>query len=178
MKDPKLLDLFMAASASAPAAPAPAAATLTDSRPPSAARAGGGAGGRHLLSAAQAADIVWACGLLRWLPDDGNDPPRLAQLVELVARAAASTSSFNGWHVTNVVWALDRLQADAVAGEGEGLWAGSGAAGELRGRAERLPFRAIPSLFEGLRVEDFREEVAFGRDEILLGGGKVSGTVY
>lgn len=50
---------------------------------------------------------------------------------------------------------------------------GTGAVEELRERVERLPFRAIPSLFEGLRVEDFREEVAFGRDEILLGGGKV-----
>lgn len=171
LKDPRLLDLFMAASA-------PAAVTTTDP------------GGRPGLSAPQAADIVWACGLLRWRPSDDQ---RLGQLAELVAKAARSDGDLDGWHVTNVVWALDRLGALAPAaratvaaaredeekavirGGDRGTGLGfRGAAEELRNRVAVLPFRAIPSLFEGLRVEDFREEVAFGRDEILLGGGKVS----
>lgn len=172
LKNPTLLALFMAASA-------PAAVTTTDP------------GGRPGLSAPQAADIVWACGLLRWRPSDDQ---RLGQLVEIVAKAARSDGDLDGWHVTNVVWALDRLGAlapaasvtvaaareeeeeKAVIGGGDrGTRLGfRGASEELRERVALLPFRAIPSLFEGLRVEDFREEVAFGRDEILLGGGKVS----
>lgn len=179
------------------------------------------------LSGPQAADIVWACGLLRWLPTDddteggdasaggsgGDGGRRLAQLVELVARTASAKNGIDGGHVTNVLWALERLgvsappadntekratgqqQAEEEGGEdtargvpreettatawkGEGggkeAWEGRRAVEELRRRVENLPFRAIPSLFEGLRVEDFKEEVAFGRDEILLGGGKVS----
>lgn len=171
LKDPRLLELFMAASA-------PAAATNTN------------AGERLRLSAPQVADIVWACGLLRWRP---SDEQRLGQLIELVAKAASSGGGLDGWHVTNVVWALDRLGSPAPAaagataaaareepavllgGENRGTVRGfGGAVEELRERVARLPFRAIPSLFDGLRVEDFRKEVAFGRDEILLGGGKVS----
>lgn len=205
--DPRLKAVFMAASS-------PAAAT------------------NQALSGPQAADIVWACGLLCWLPadddteggdvvaaaataaasDSGGSSRRLAQLVELVARTASAKSGIDDGHVTNVLWALERLgvsappteitekratghqqQAEkggeeisragpgvetaAIAGNGEGggreAWKGNKAVQELRRKVESLPFRAIPSLFEGLRVEDFKEEVAFGRDEILLGGGKV-----
>lgn len=162
---------------------------------------------------------MWACGLLQWLPadDDGaaasGGHRRLAQLVALVARAASSETGIDDGHVTNVLWALERLGVSkspeekkrkkkaceaeaareaetpiaapgrgakaAVETEGKGgsggggVWEGDEAVEELRSRVENLPFRAIPSLFEGLRVEDFRDEVAFRRDEILLGGGKV-----
>lgn len=169
------------------------------------------------LSGPQAADVVWACGLLQWLPADEDGAAasgghrRLAQLVGLVARAASSETGIDDGHVTNVLWALERLgvskspaekkekvcetepareaetpiaapgrgtkAAVETGGEGgsggRGAWEGDEAVEELRSRVKKLPFRAIPSLFEGLRVEDFRDEVAFRRDEILLGGGKV-----
>lgn len=260
VKDPRLLDVFLAASAPV--------ATVKVSNSPSRLvdRERWIEAGQHSraeLSGPQAADIVWACGLLRWLPGSsgsgsggsgGNDNGdinradfvgvekkgpsvsahlmgrvRLEQLVESVAQSAAShTNDVDGWHVTNVVWAIDRLEAVALQAateraqtavtptmrrpnttervgpdttkfntfvtvlkengglvdmadsnkgeteEGGGLWAGKNlAVRDLRERAERLPFRAVPSLFEGLRVEDFRDEVAFRRDEIHLGGGKV-----
>ncbi|CAM9857387.1 unnamed protein product, partial [Hapterophycus canaliculatus] len=231
--DPRLHAVFMAASS-------PAAVTGGDLAAAAAAAAAGGGGGGgggggtpaggQALSGPQAADIVWACGLLRWLPvDNAYDPEgehggrdaaggagRLRELVELVARAASSSNGIDDGHVTNVLWALERLGvstqqageetsagraeeergAAAAAGErevaaaaaagkehgavsgvvssgGRWSWEGNGAMKALRKRVENLPFRAIPTLFEGLRVEDFREEVAFGRDEILLGGGKV-----
>lgn len=140
------------------------------------------------------------------MPGGVDGQARLARLVEFVARAASSKSSIDDWNVTNVVWAIDRLGVAAenaveavppgegeedeegetggvaaTGGEGRGgarFLVGTRAIEELRERVERLPFRAIPSLFEGLRVEDFREEVAFGRDEILLGGGKVRPTLW
>lgn len=171
VKDPRLLDLFMAASA-------PAASTFPQDLQPQSPRAPGGvavlaADRRPLLSGAHAADIVWACGLLRWLPSDGS---RLEKLLELVARTAESPSGIDGWHITNAVWTLDRL--DWLKSEADrGVFChGSGAIDGLRERVASLPFRAISSLFEGLRVEDFTKEVAFGRDEIQLGGGKVRQT--
>lgn len=168
VKDPRLLDLFMAASA-------PAAQTLQQDLQPQLSRGVVvlASDRRPLLSGAQAADIVWACGLLRWLPSDDN---RLEKLLELVARAAESPSGIDGWHITNVVWALDRL--DGLKSEADrGVFCrGSGAIDGLRERVAPLPFRAISSLFEGLRVEDFTKEVAFRRDEIKLGGGKVRQT--
>ncbi|CAN0061635.1 unnamed protein product [Scytosiphon promiscuus] len=221
LHDPRLHAVFMAASA-------PAAIAGDDTAAPAPAPAPTGV---QALSGPQAADIVWACGLLRWLPQADNfDGPegergghegaggagRLAGLVRLVARAASSRSGIDDGHVTNVLWALERLgvptqevgeeifagvagiaggaaaaaaTAQEVVPEGDRERGGAGDGGgsadggvllegnwaveELRKRVEGLPFRAIPSLFEGLRVEDFREEVAFGRDEILLGGGKV-----
>lgn len=224
VQDTRLRAVFMAASA-------PAVTAGDDPRSP-AAVAGGASSAGQALSGPQAADIVRACGLLRWLPaDNAADSPegehggrgggggagRLVDLVELVARAASSRGGIDDGHVTNVLWALERLgistaqtakedsmgtveggrgaagaaaaaeeevvaaarekgrgvAADVVRSGGRGLWEGNRAVEELRKRVEDLPFRAIPSLFEGLRVEDFREEVAFGRDEILLGGGKV-----
>ena len=167
IKDPRLLDLFMAASA-----PAAAMQNRSDAQSP---RSKGGdaaysSDDRPLLSGAQAADIVWACGLLQWLPDEGG---RLEHLLKLIALAAASPSGIDGWHVTNAVWALDRLGGFEPEMARAGLYRGNKAIEELREKVASLPFRAIPSLFEGLRVEDFRKEVDFGRDEILLGGGKV-----
>ncbi|CAM9860444.1 unnamed protein product [Ectocarpus sp. 12 AP-2014] len=206
--DPRLQALFLAACS-------PAAA---DSGETAAEPAPGGT--NQFLSGPQAADVVWACGLLRWLPADDDEGAaasggnhRLAQLVALVARAASSEAGIDDGHVTNVLWALERLGVSkppaekkkkkkareaeaareaetpiAVPGRGAkaavetegkggsgggGVWEGDEAVEELRSRVENLPFRAIPSLFEGLRVEDFRNEVAFRRDEILLGGGKV-----
>lgn len=182
-KDPRLFDIFMAASTSVAAINIPPSpeSGIEDRR----------AGGRHALSAPQAADIVWACGLLQWLPGDNGSHVRFAQLVELVARTASSKSGIDDWHTTNVVWALDRLglagatapaesettaadEGDSLATENRVGGDTSTAVKELREKVESLPFQAIPSLFEELRVEDFREEVAFGRDDIQLGGGKVS----
>lgn len=206
LADPRLQALFLAASS-------PAAGGGETAAEPA-------GGTNQALSGPQAADVVWACGLLQWLPaDDGGAAAasgghrRLAQLVGLVARAASSETGIDDGHVTNVLWALERLgvstspaekqtkkkacEAEAAreaetpitapgrgakaaietegkgASWGRGAWEGDAAVEELRRRVEDLPFRAIPSLFEGLRVEDFRDEVAFRRDEILLGGGKV-----
>lgn len=162
VKDPRLLDLFMAASA-------PAAPTLQQNLQPRGV-AVLASDRRPLLSGAQAADIVWACGLLRWLPSDDS---RLEKLLELVAQTAGSPSGIDGWHITNVVWALDRLNRLKSEADRAVFCRGNGAIDDLRKRVTPLPFRAISSLFEGLRVEDFTKEVAFGRDEIQLGGGKV-----
>ncbi|CAM9590120.1 unnamed protein product [Ectocarpus sp. 13 AM-2016] len=209
LADPRLHALFLAASS-----PATADDGETAAEPP----AGGGT--NQSLSGPQAADVLWACGLLQWLPADDDDGVaasgghhRLARLVALVARAASSEAGIDDGHVTNVLWALERLGVSKPPAEkkkkkeackaevareaetpiaapargakaaveterkggsnGRGAWEGDEAVEELRSRVENLPFRAIPSLFEGLRVEDFRDEVAFRRDEILLGGGKV-----
>lgn len=185
LRDPRLLELFMRASRAATRAPPPASREKSVSgaalpgEPPTgpAGRRGvlatGTGEGAEALSACHAADIVWACGLLGWAPDRA----RIGALVELVA-GSLSTEGVDGSRLTNVVWALDRLSGRG--GEGRGGRPGSESerwdrAGRvLRERASDLPFQVIPSMFEGLRVEDFRREVDFRRDDIMLGGGKVS----
>lgn len=62
------------------------------------------------LSGPQAADIVWALGLLQWCPPGGGSRRRLAQLVELVAQTASSKRGIEEGCITNVLWALERLE--------------------------------------------------------------------
>lgn len=96
--DPRLTAVFMAASCPVAAVgepTAPAAAT------------------NQTLSGPQAADIVWALGLLQWFPPGGGGGRRLAQLVELVAQTASSKRGIEEGYITNVLWALDRLGISA-----------------------------------------------------------------
>ena len=62
------------------------------------------------LSGPQAADIVWALGLLQWCPPGRGGRRRLAQLVELVAQTARSKRGIEEGYITNVLWALERLE--------------------------------------------------------------------
>ncbi|CAN0503080.1 unnamed protein product, partial [Ectocarpus sp. 12 AP-2014] len=104
LADPRLQALFLAACS-----PAAADGGETAAEP-----APGGT--NQSLSGPQAADVVWACGLLQWLPADDDEGAaasggnhRLAQLVALVARAAYSEAGIDDGHLTNVLWALERL---------------------------------------------------------------------
>lgn len=98
--DPRLAAVFVAASH-------PVAAGGEREKTPTAVAATG-----QTLSGPQAADIVWALGLLQWIPpDDGRR--RLAQLVELVERTASSKRGIEEGHITNVLWALERLEISA-----------------------------------------------------------------
>lgn len=195
LKDPHLHELFMIASRPSSSATArDEAKTYSDHVDPAedsrlvGTREGTARGINPELSPSQAADVLWACGLLQWI----GDYTRLMHLVNVVAEAASSVPGVDGWHITNAVWALDRLGLDrnpaTAAPESSMRWTatpplmfrgsgdavGNAAVESLRRKAAQLPFSAIPSLFEGLRVQDFLDEVEFGRDEIMLGGGKVS----
>ncbi|CAM9162516.1 unnamed protein product [Discosporangium mesarthrocarpum] len=127
--DPRLHDIFMAACA-------PDAQSK-----------------RRHGKACQAADVVWACGLLNWCPD-------MSALYSMVDLAEKQAGELQPHHVTNIVWSLDRLGCTGKTGD----W--------FRDYASHLPFRVIPGLFPGLHVDDFRGEVAFERDEIMLGEDK------
>lgn len=195
LKDPRLHELFMIASRPSSSATAHDEAKtlsnhvdLTEDSGLIGTREGTAGGTTPGLSPSQAADMLWACGLLLWI----GDYTRLMHLVDIIAEAASSVPGVDGWHITNAVWALDRLGLDrnpaTAAPESSMRWTATpplmfrrsgdavvnAAAESLRRKAAQLPFRAIPSLFEGLRVQDFLDEVEFGRDEIMLGGGKVS----
>ncbi|CAM9256336.1 unnamed protein product [Choristocarpus tenellus] len=126
LKDPRLKTLFMISS-------------TYDGRPG---------------DACQAADVIWACGLLGWCPD-------YLWLKGIVDIAEEGAAELRPHHTTTVVWALDRL---GIKGQAGAL---------LRDSVACLPFRTVPSLFQGLTVDDFKIEVPFKRDEIQLGDGKV-----
>ena len=158
--DPRLTAVFMAASSPVAGGDEPKAPAATPSQ---------------VLSGPQAADIVWALGLLQWCPPGGGGRRRLTQLVELVAQTASSKRGIEEGYITNVLWSLERLDisspparvvetTEATMGEeslgaadvgvdsageaGDAAWEGSRAVRELRRRVDGLPFRAIPSLFK------------------------------
>lgn len=92
--DPRLTAVFMAASSPVAAGHEPQAPATTS----------------QSLSGPQASDIVWALGLLQWCPPGSGGRRRLAQLVKLVAQAASSKRGIEEGYITNVLWALERLE--------------------------------------------------------------------